>query len=331
MNYPINKALKKYRYLPFPFSPLALHIMNKLLVQAQKMVPCPDDLIEEQILIPCKDGNETISASLIKSQQISEPQPALIYFHGGGFVLESANLQKKLAYEYAKAIAGTVLFVHYRFAPKHPYPAGLEDAYRASEWFVEHATDLGIDRSRIMIGGDSAGANLAVATLLKYQDASKAPFTFQFLIYPVLDARQQTDSMHQFDTTPLWNSKRNQKMWQVYLDNKKDEHVRKYFSPIEANDFHQLPPAYIEVTEFDCLRDEGIAYAGALTHAQVLVILEEVKGAVHGFEVAWSEPFVQQQIQKRCQILQQALQRQNERKSNQNGTIISTDYSLSTN
>lgn len=304
MKYPIEQSLQKYKHIPFPFSRPMLALANIMLRQLQKTVTCPEQLKETQISIPRASGGE-IRVSFIQPKHVNQCQPALIYLHGGAFILESADLQKKLAYEYAKAIQGVVLFVHYRLAPKYRFPAGFDDAYEVSEWLFHHAADYNIDQERVIIGGDSAGANLAVATLLKRRNLERKQFCSQFLIYPVLDYKQQTASMQRYRDTPLWNSKWNSKMWELYLPEHATEQPEEYFSPLAAKNFVSLPQAYIEVAEFDCLHDEGLEYAKMLQEANIEVEVAEVSGVTHGFEIEWNQPFVQSQLQRRCQILRQ--------------------------
>lgn len=150
-----------------------------------------------------------------------------------------------------------MVFVDYRWAPRHAFPVGVEDCYAAFQWVYQKAEEIGIDPDKIAMGGDSAGGALAAAVCLMARDRKASKICFQMLIYPVTDARQVTESVKEFIDTPLWNGKQNQKMWKLYLG--QGVHPNKaYASPMEAASFNNLPDAYIEVAEFDCLRDEGI-------------------------------------------------------------------------
>ncbi|EKD88168.1 MAG: heroin esterase, partial [uncultured bacterium] len=171
---------------------------------------------------------------------------------------------------------------------------------------VHHnSKELGIDKNKIAIGGDSAGGALAAAVNLMALDRNTSTACFQLLIYPVTDARQQTESIRKYIDTPLWNSRQTEKMWKLYL---KDEipDKKEYASPVEAESLENMPAAYIEVAEFDCLRDEGINFAEALQKNGVQVELNKTTGTIHGFEIAESSELVHQIVAKRIEALKKA-------------------------
>jgi len=134
----------------------------------------------------------------------------------------------------------------------------------------------------------------------------KAPrICFQMLIYPVTDARQITESIKNYTDTPLWNSRLTKKMWKLYLKDGVPDN-REYASPMEAMSFENLPDAYVEVSEFDCLRDEGIAYAEALQKSGVNVELNKTIGTIHGFEIAEKSEIVRESVARRIEALKKA-------------------------
>ena len=144
---------------------------------------------------------------------------------------------------------------------------------------------LGIDTSRIGIGGDSAGSTLAVGVCMMARDR-KHPvrFVFQMLPYPFLDMRNNSESCKKFTDTPMWNSTLSSRIASMTkVDRNNPNYV--YYSPVEAESFKGLPPAYIETAEFDCLHDDGILYAEKLREAGVEVTLNETKGTMHGFDI----------------------------------------------
>lgn len=210
---------------------------------------------------------------------------ALVYYHGGGFMFGAAPYHYRLAREYALRTPCCVIFVQYRLAPRHPFPIPAEDAYIALQWTLENALRLGISEEKIAVGGDSAGAALAAAAAQMARDRMGFKPRFQLLVYPVTDRRMQSESMRRYSDTPVWNSTLNRAMWSAYLPNPRVGSIA-YASPAEAADLTNLPPAYVETAEFDCLRDEGIAYARALHAAGVPVALCNTKGTVHGFDLA---------------------------------------------
>jgi acetyl esterase/lipase len=181
----------------------------------------------------------------------------------------------------AKDLGVVVVAVEYRLAPEHPFPAGLEDCYAALSWLHDQAHQLGVDRSRIAVGGQSAGGGLAAATALLARDRGGPPLCFQFLGIPELDHRLETASMRAFVDTPMWSRPKAEISWRYYLGPDAGD-VSPYASPAIATDLRDLPPAYVTTMEFDPLRDEGISYALRLMEAGVSVELHSYPGTFHG-------------------------------------------------
>ena len=125
---------------------------------------------------------------------------------------------------------------------------------------------------------------------------------FQLLIYPVTDRRMQTESCKKFTDTPMWNSKLSEMMWHNYLQEDNPSNIA-YASPMEADSFEGLPDAYVETAEFDCLHDEGIAYAEALRKAGAAVEINETKGTMHGFDIVRNAPTTQKAVAKRIEYI----------------------------
>lgn len=209
---------------------------------------------------------------------------ALVYYHGGGFFFGAASYHYRLIREYALRTPCCVLFVQYRLSPRHPFPLPAEDAYAALQWTIENSLQLGISEEKIAVGGDSAGGALAAAAAQMARDRMGFTPRFQLLVYPVTDRRMQSESMRCYDDTPMWNSRLNRLMWMGYLPDPNRGNIA-YASPAEAPDLTGLPPAYVETAEFDCLRDEGIAYAKALRAVGVPTALCNTKGTMHGFDI----------------------------------------------
>jgi acetyl esterase/lipase len=225
-----------------------------------------------------------------------------VFFHGGGFILAAAPHHYALAREYASRARCRVVFPDYRLAPKHPFPAAAHDCADTYCWTLQNAETLRIDPTRVAVGGDSAGGDLAAVTAQMARDLGWTRPVFQLLIYPVTDRRMQTASAKAFRDTPLWNTALSEKMWRFYLPDAGDEPVC-YASPIEAASFADLAPAYVEVADFDALRDEGIAYAQALRNAGVPTELRRTKGTPHGFEVLTRAPITRMAAGWRCAAL----------------------------
>jgi acetyl esterase len=208
--------------------------------------------------------------------------PLLVYFHGGGWVVGSVAISDPFCRALANASGCAVVSVEYRLAPEDRYPAAADDAYAATRWSADHASDLGIDPSRIAVGGSSAGGNLAAVAALMARERGTPKVAFQLLHVPVTD--------HDFDT-PSYRANGSgfgltrsgmRWFWDNYAPDPKlrDE---PYASPLRAKDLSGLPPAHVVTAECDPLRDEGKAYAARLREAGVPTTYVEYPGMVHGF------------------------------------------------
>ena len=225
--------------------------------------------------------------------------PALIYFHGGGFAFKAAGYHYRNAGMYAGGASCAVFVVDYSLAPKHPYPQPEEDCFAAYRFAAEHAGEWRIDASRIALGGDSAGGCLAAEVVRRAAEVGSRPCFLQ-LIYPVLDARMQTDSMRTFTDAPMWNARLNAKMWDYYLQG------QKYRSPAEWEDVRFFPPTYIETAQFDCLHDEAAAFAEKLHSQGVVVEYKRTEGTMHGFDIARRSPLTLRALAGRVDALRAA-------------------------
>jgi acetyl esterase len=210
-------------------------------------------------------------------------RPALVYMHGGGFVLGAAAGDRFLPAQIAAETPAVVVSVDYRLAPEHPFPGPVEDCYAALAWTARHAGALGVDPARIGIGGVSAGAGLAAGVALLARDRGAPALCFQLLDVPELDDRLDTPSMREFSDTPLWSRPNAERSWRHYLGPQADRApVSPYAAPARAADLSGLPPAYVSVCQFDPLRDEGIGYAQRLVQHGVPTELHLFPGTFHG-------------------------------------------------
>ena len=253
-------------------------------------------------------GGDTIRVFVMRPRGLKKHAPCFFYIHGGGFYFPSAPYHYAFAKEYAVRAGCVVVYPDYRLAPKYPYPAAAEDCWAAYTWMTAHADALGIDPTRIAVGGDSAGGDLAAVMTLMARDRKAVQPMFQLLIYPVTDRRMQTPSAMRYRDTPVWNAALSEKMWAYYLPTLPTEHIE-YASPMEAPSFAGLPEAYVEVAEFDSLRDEGLAYADALEAAGVTVTRHETRGTPHGFEFISGAPLTQDTVHYRAEILRAAFEK----------------------
>jgi acetyl esterase len=211
-----------------------------------------------------------------------KPQPALIYFHGGGWVIGDLESHDQLCRALANAIPSIVVSVDYRLAPEHRFPAAAEDAIAATRWIAGNAARLGIDGSRLAVGGDSAGGNLATVVAIDARDRGGPRLAMQLLIYPSTDMRMGWPSLERHaEQLPLTRAGM---QWFVahYLRNPADKSDWRA-SPLTAQSLARLAPALVITASFDPLCDEGQAYAEALGKAGVAVTHEQFEGQIHGF------------------------------------------------
>jgi acetyl esterase len=207
--------------------------------------------------------------------------PVLVYAHGGGFVFCDLDSHDDLCRNIANRIPAVVISVAYRLAPENPWPDAAEDFFTATRWAAENADAVGGDTRRVVVGGDSAGGNLAAVTALMARDRGAPPIAGQLLIYPVIAADFDTESYRLFGNG-FYNPKPAlQWYWDQYVPALADrEHP--YASPLRA-DLAGLPPAIVVVAGHDPLRDEGFAYADALEAAGVVTVRCPFDGGIHGF------------------------------------------------
>ncbi|GAB2996339.1 esterase [Mycobacterium bourgelatii] len=225
--------------------------------------------------------------------------PALLWIHGGGYVLGTAQQDDGLVRRFGEKLGITVASVEYRLAPEHPYPAPLEDCYAALRWLAELPA---VDPARVAIGGASAGGGLAAALALLARDRGEIAPAFQLLVYPMLDDRSATTPAR--PTYRMWDPRANQFGWAAYLGNADPAEA----VPARRTDLSGVPPAWIGVGTHDLFHDEDLAYAQRLTNAGVPCQVEVVPGAFHGFDlVVPKNPVSQRFFAAQCDALRGAL------------------------
>jgi acetyl esterase len=210
------------------------------------------------------------------------PLPALVFFHGGGWVVGSIATHDLLCRTLTNLAQVVVVSVEYRLAPEHPYPAALRDACNATAWVAARGTALGIDPARIFVGGDSAGGNLAAAVALHARDRGGRSLAFQLLIYPITNDDLDTPSYQEYANGYMLTREAMAWYWDQYVPEPGGRR-HPYVSPLRANDLSGLPPALVVTAEYDVLRDEGEAYARRLEEAGVPARLIRYDGLIHGF------------------------------------------------
>jgi acetyl esterase/lipase len=229
---------------------------------------------------------------------VTDPAPAMLWIHGGGYVIGRAAQDDALCRRFARQLGGVVASVDYRLAPEHPYPAPLEDCYSALQWLVRLPS---VDAARVAIGGASAGGGLAAALALLTRDRGEIPLAAQLLVYPMLDDR--TVGKHLDNPgLRLWNHSSNKFGWSSYLGGADPEVA----VPARREDLSGLPPAWLGVGTLDLFHDEDLVYAERLKAAGVRCEVEIVPGAFHGFDGVVPKAHVSQSFfHSQCALLRE--------------------------
>jgi acetyl esterase len=208
--------------------------------------------------------------------------PVLIYFHGGGWVLGDIETHDPLCRVLANRSGCAVLSVDYRLAPEHKFPAAVEDAVAVARYVAASGAAWGIDGSRIALGGDSAGGNLATVVALTLRDAGGPALRLQLMLYPATDFSMDAPSHREFANGYMLTRERMQYFSDCYLRGTQDVSDWRA-SPLKATDVSRLPPALIITASHDPLRDEGKAYADRLNASGVRATYRCYDGMIHGF------------------------------------------------
>lgn len=207
--------------------------------------------------------------------------PAIVHFHGGGFVLNYLDMYDASMSRLANQSGFTIIGVHYQKAPEHPFPIPFDDCFATLKWVIAHSDELKIDRDFVGVAGDSAGATLASAVALKARDMGIV-LKFQVLIYPCNGRKFTTDSYENMATGYGLTTQAMKWFWDQYLQG--DAHNENpYAVPMTAKDFTGVAPAIILTAEFDPLLSDGEQYAALLHRDKVPVLYKQYDGMIHGF------------------------------------------------
>ncbi len=212
----------------------------------------------------------------------ASPLPALVFFHGGGFVIGTLDSSDRVCRALANGSGCVVISVDYRLAPEHPFPAAADDAFAATAWVSSHAADLGIDPTLIAVGGESAGGNLAAVVALRARDAGGPAIAFQLLVYPQVDFTDTTSaSMREYADGHFLDTPTMAYFADQYLPAGTDRR-QPWVSPNNAT-LAGLPPAFVLTAECDPLRDQGEAFTQRLKDAGVQATVTRYEGMIHPF------------------------------------------------
>jgi acetyl esterase/lipase len=255
--------------------------MTPLLAPLQRYRP-PAGLRVEDRRIDGPPGAPPVRVRLFTPEAAPSPRPALLWIHGGGYLLPGSKVDDEACATFARRLGATVLSLEYRVAPEDPYPAALHDCAAAYRFLHDHAAALGVDPARVVIGGNSAGGGLAAALALYLHDHGLPAPRLQVLVYPMLDDRTVEDPAYAAHLR-VWNTVSNRLGWASYLGGLHP--VPDHAAPARRADLRGLPPAWIGVGTLDLFYAEDVDYAQRLEAAGVRTELEVVEGAFHGFDV----------------------------------------------
>ena len=269
-------------------------------------VPKPELARMHDLVITARDGTALRARLLAPSSDAG--LPVLLFLHGGGFTIGSIDTHDTLCRMLAKLSGAAVLTLEYRLAPEHRFPTAHNDAWDALQWLAgEGARTLGLDATRIAVGGDSAGGTLAAVSAIQARDAG-LPLALQLLIYPGTTAHQDTPSHATHADDPMIDKAQIDWFFGQYIDESQRDDWR--FAPLLADDVEGVAPAWLGLAECDPLVDEGVLYADKLRAAGVPVDLEIYRGVVHGFvQMGRALPEARRFHQDAAQALRQAFGR----------------------
>jgi acetyl esterase len=266
-----------------PLSGVSLADARKAVEAAQSApIPMPD-IDESRVTLSSDFGD--FEVRIVRPPGSTGPLPALLYLHGGGWILGSWITHDLLTRRLAVGANAAVAFVEYSRAPEAKYPAQIEQCYAAARWIIEQGAGGGFDATRIAVAGDSAGGNMSTVLALMAKRRGDVRFVHQSLYYPMTDANaEDSESLRTFKDGPYGSAEGLRWFWSSYLP---DDESRSdiFVSPLQAtlSDLAGLPPALVIVDENDVLRDQGEAYADKLRDAGVPTTSVRFNGTIHDF------------------------------------------------
>lgn len=261
---------------------------NEMNAQILAATPEFPDIAVSERRIPGPQGAPDVRVLVYLPKKVSTLIPALLWIHGGGYVIGNADIADPQVKSIVTTTGCAVVSVDYRLAPETPHPGPVEDCYAALKWLYTHAAELGVDTTRIAIGGDSAGGGLTAGLALLTRDRGEVPLVLQLLIYPMLDDRSVTMAeSHPYTGEYIWTAESNRFGWTALLGQEPGgPNVSPYAAAARAEKLEGLAPAFIGVGTLDLFLEEDLEYARRLMRAGVPTELHVYPGAFHGFPMA---------------------------------------------
>lgn len=283
-------------------------------MNAQRASELPDfpDIAVAERRVPGLQGAPDVRVLVYLPKSVPRPLPALLWIHGGGYVIGSADGTDAQVKSMVAQTGCAAVSVDYRLAPETPFPGPVEDCYAALLWLHAHAAELEVDQSRIAIGGASAGGGLAAGLALLTRDRGEVPLAFQLLIYPMLDDRTVSASdPHPYTGEFIWTPDANRFGWASLLGEEPGgAGVSPYAAAARAERLAGLPPTYLSVGALDLFVEEDIEYARRLMREGVPTELHVYPGAFHAFDMMAESQVARAHTRDSIDALQRALRSQ---------------------
>jgi acetyl esterase len=278
----VVQLLERAARSPLPlYHAVPPHVARRLYRDTRSVLAPPaPELSSVRLLVA--DGRIAVRAYRPAGVGAEETLPALVYFHGGGWVIGDLDTHDVLCRQLANGARCAVFSVEYRLAPEDPFPAAVEDAVAATRWVASRARELKVDPARLAVGGDSAGGNLATVVALDARDRAGPALSFQLLIYPGTDQRCGFPS-HERNGEGYLLTRQSIAYFRGHYLPRADDWLDWRASPLLAKSLAGLPPAFVLTAGFDPLLDEGFAYAERLAKDSVEVAYLEYSDMIHGF------------------------------------------------
>ena len=287
MKYNIDKKFGMWRYMKSPMNRFVFGFANFLLSIMPKRLNSKDLIITKLRLKNC---------NIYFITPKKESNNTLMYFHGGAFCFKGGPNHFKNIKEYARKTSVTIVYVDYHMAYQSDEEICVKECFEAYNYILLYSKVLGINTDNIGFAGDSAGGYISLSVINEcFKRKIKLP-KYQMLIYPVVSKNKEFKSIKKFTDTPMWNSKLNKKMWEIYANGKFT------FDPL-IDDISFMPPTYIEVCEFDCLHDEGVELSKRLCSLNIDNTLNETYKTMHGYDVCFKHPIVVKSFEERINFI----------------------------
>ncbi len=290
--------------------PATREMFTQMLAQTSEAAPAFPDIEVTEHHVSGPEGAPDVRVLVYIPKNVARPMPGLLWIHGGGYIIGSADGDDLQVKQIVTDIGCAVVSVDYRLAPETPHPGPVEDCYSALKWLYTNSSDLGVDSSRLAIGGASAGGGLAAALGLLTRDRGEIPLAFQLLIYPMLDDRTvSTENPHPYTGEFIWTKEANHFGWTSLLGQEPGSAgVSPYAAAARAESLAGLPPTYINVGALDLFFEENLEYARRLVREGIRTELHVYPAAFHGFNMMPTAQVSQAFVRDMVVALKRALQ-----------------------